>query len=81
MSCTVKGELVFNAHRIYGYERLAYISENFELVGFLSDECIGSFTKYAKHDPILILRKPETQFNTTILVSADFERAVHNTFW
>jgi len=80
MSCAYHGELVFNAHRIYGYERLAYVAENFELVKFVSDQCIGSFSGKANHDPILIFRKPEIQAKTTGLVASDFERAAHSAF-
>jgi hypothetical protein len=53
MSCENKGELVFNAHRVYGFERLAYISENYELVGFVSDKCSN-----ANLHTIVIFRKP-----------------------
>jgi hypothetical protein len=70
MSCQEKGELVFNAHRIYGFERLAYISKNFELVGFVSNECqINS-----KRDPIIVLRKSQTLSKTNSLGIIDFQR-------
>lgn len=76
MSCANEGELVYNAHRIYGFERLAYISENYELVGFLSNSCIAS--KNANHDPILILRKPlSLRLKTKDLVADDFAQAIH----
>jgi hypothetical protein len=71
MSCANEGELVFNAHRVYGFERLAYISENYELVGFVSNECrINS-----KHDPIIVLRKPQDLGETKGIGIADFQRS------
>lgn len=71
MSCQEKGELVFNAHRVYGFERLAYISENYELVGFVSNECrINS-----KRDPIIVFRKPNNLSKTNTLEIADFQRS------
>jgi hypothetical protein len=75
MSCATEGELVFNAHRIYGFERLAYISENYELVGFASDSCIAF--KNAKRDPFLILRKTFSfPSKTKDLVADDFAQAI-----
>jgi hypothetical protein len=77
MTCATKGELVFNAHRIYGFERLAYISKNFELVGFMSDECFASNNRNSKLDPIVILRKPhEKMGKVKALNITDFEKAV-----
>jgi len=77
MSCADKGELVFNAHRIYGFERLSYISENFELEGFASDECISSGN--SNHDPIVILRKPTSVFvGSKVLTVSDFSKSAQS---
>jgi hypothetical protein len=78
MTCANLGHLNYNAHRVYGFERLAFISENFELVGFVADECnaVGS-----AHDPLLVLRKPfDLSIKAKRLVSKDFSRAVKRSF-
>ena len=58
MSCERNGYIEFNAHRVYGYERLAYISKGWELEGWQGQGCI----KFAetKEQPLLILRKPKS---------------------
>jgi len=72
--CANKGEIVFNAHRIYGYERLAYIAENFELVGFAGGKCASG----NRGDPIVLLRKPHDVHSKVKGVSAaDFQEAAH----
>lgn len=38
MSCASEGYTVFNAHRVYGFKRLAYVTAGFELVGYV-DGC------------------------------------------
>jgi len=72
MSCTDEGSLEFNAHRIYGFERLAYVSENFLLEGFALDSCPNS-----NRDSIVIFRKP-TDLNLKVsgLSSLDFEKSI-----
>ena len=52
--CRATGFIEFNAHRVYGYERLAYIARDFELIGF-TDAC-GAFSEHAGR--IVLLRKP-----------------------
>lgn len=54
MSCTEKGFVEFNAHRYYGFARLAHIASNYELVGFSS----GCLKEYPSSGSIVILRKP-----------------------
>ena len=39
MSCADAGYIEFNAHRVYGYERLAYIARGFEVVAFQGVGC------------------------------------------
>jgi hypothetical protein len=34
MSCQDRGYIEFNAHRVYGWARLAYITDGFEKLGF-----------------------------------------------
>lgn len=79
MTCTNEGELVFNAHRIYGFDRLAYITKNFELVRFVSDSCYKA--NVHERDQAVILRKP-ILFDSYIknLEANDFERAILNFF-
>jgi hypothetical protein len=78
-SCATMGHLDFNAHRVYGFERLAFVSENFELVGFVGDECFSS--EQSNHDPLLVLRKPlDLTMKAKKLVAADFARAVKYSF-
>ena len=38
MTCSSGGMIEFNAHRIYGWQRLAYVLQGFELVGY-SERC------------------------------------------
>ena len=75
MSCADEGEIVFNAHRIYGFQRLAYISANFELEGFL-----GSCTPFSDNEqqPLVLLRKPlllHGEAPPPALSTADFSKA------
>jgi hypothetical protein len=58
MSCKDDGETVFNAHRIYGFERLAYIASNFELLGFASQCSMFGRGSNAGFQPVIVLRKP-----------------------
>ena len=71
MSCADRGETVFNAHRIYGYERLAYVAANFELGGF-----VGSACRKELGQPMVVLRKPvDLSAPALPLVAGDFARA------
>jgi hypothetical protein len=62
MRCDDKGMINFNAHRIYGFERLAYISANFELEGFFGPLCttdaVRSAGKEWTFQQTVVLRKP-----------------------
>lgn len=58
MSCKATGQIVWNAHRVYGFERLAYVSEHFLLEGFASTPCTGAPTVRDGFHPIVVLRKP-----------------------
>lgn len=62
MVCNDKGLLVFNAHRIYGFERLAYISQNFVLEGFFGPLCTVEAIRSAGEEwtfqQTVVLRKP-----------------------
>lgn len=82
MSCEAQGAIWFNLHRIYGYERLAYVAENFELVGFAGGACNklgGSYTPLTAGDyqPAVVLRKPAVYAAAggATLTAADFEEA------
>ena len=67
MTCTETGEIVFNAHRVYGFERLAYIATHFLLEGFVGGSCEEN------SQPIVILRKPrELIHEPTPLSASDF---------
>ena len=53
MSCKRKGWISFNQHRFFGFERLAYIAPDFEIVNFV-DGCDPS----RGAGSIVVLRKP-----------------------
>ena len=71
ITCEPDGFLEFNAHRFYGYRRLAYIAEGFEVVKF-TRPCRTSVRNPIAAN-IVILRKPVS--NTLPLSYKDFERA------
>jgi hypothetical protein len=64
--CKFTGFIEYNAHRVYGYERLAHIAKDFELVGF-TDAC-GGFHIHAGR--IVLLRKPFHEGRHTPLTAA-----------
>jgi hypothetical protein len=70
MTCADEGAIAFNAHRVYGFARLAYVTSNFELVGFPVGCKAGS-------QPLVVLRKPEVlaEQAPADLSSSDFEYA------
>ena len=74
MSCATDGFIQFNAHRTYGWRRLAYISEGFELVGF-PEKCIPG----RRNNDIVILRKSSQSesklMSSPTLLASDFDTA------
>ena len=56
MSCRNAGRLEFNAHRVYGFQRLAHIAAGFELVSWASTACDSS--NQGMQQPTILLRKP-----------------------
>jgi hypothetical protein len=72
--CRVTGYLEFNAHRVYGYERLAYVTQGFEMVGFTDPSTYCSETGYIHR--VVILRKPASDAVAhKSLTTEDFARA------
>jgi hypothetical protein len=71
-TCKPDGYLEFNSHRIYGFKRLAYITEGFELVRF-AGPCVAPPTEIAAN--IIVLRKPSVGPAPMMLTSDDFQRA------
>lgn len=53
MTCSFDGFIQYNAHRTYGFKRLAYIASEFELVDF-PERCI----KGRVNNDLVLLRKP-----------------------
>ena len=53
MSCAYAGALEFNAQRIYGFDRLAYVAAGFDVVGFVPPRCVPSNIVQG-----VLLRKP-----------------------
>ena len=79
MVCNDEGLLVFNAHRIYGFERLAYISQNFVLEGFFGPICTTETIRNAGEEwtfqQTVVLRKPyDLDAPVPALVAGDFLR-------
>ena len=72
MSCQEQGRIEFNAHRVFGYSRLAYISKGWELAGFDGRGC-GDFN--AGWQAIVVLRKPMGGAPVREVVAADFAAA------
>ena len=68
MSCQARGWIEFNAHRVYGLQRLAHITRDFEFVGFdPSGGCVAfghAGDPNANLQPIAIFRKPENGLAT-----------------
>jgi hypothetical protein len=68
-TCKLEGNLVFNAHRNYGFHRLAYISEGFELVK-MTRKCTDQSHSIACS--IFVLRKPVSGEASQPLLGEDF---------
>ena len=79
MICNDKGLLFFNAARVYGFERLAYISQNFVLEGFFGPICTNETIRNAGEEwtfqQTVVLRKPyDLAAPVPALVAEDFLR-------
>jgi hypothetical protein len=72
MTCAEQGFVWFNAHRKYGFARLAYIADGYELVGY-PDADVGDTT-------VVILRKPAHD-GAPPLTAADFAAAHAKLTW
>ena len=70
MSCQRNGFIEFNAHRFYGFERLAHISSGYQLIGF-----VGGCDIKARAGSIVLLRKPLQSLGLLSLTAEDFEKA------
>lgn len=68
MTCARDGHIEFNAHRVYGWTRLAYIAEGFELVGFHD----GCKTMASGTQSIVIFRRPFNAAVAAPLTADDF---------
>ena len=55
-TCASTGHIEFNAHRVYGFKRLAYIAAGFELVGY-TRACLASPADDVAAN-VVVLRKP-----------------------
>ncbi len=75
MSCTERGYIEFNAHRVYGYERLAHISQGFELFGFVRPCQPHEREPHWWPQPVYVLRKPLAGVVVPPLTAADFVTA------
>ena len=71
-TCKLDGNLVFNAHRNYGFHRLAHIAEGFELVE-ITEKCTAQDSDVACS--IFVLRKPAAGVAPPRLTGEDFLRA------
>jgi len=69
MSCRSAGYIEFNSHRFFGFQRLAYIAPDFEVVGFVGGCDPGV-------DAIVVLRKPRVPCGWRRLTANDFAEAV-----
>ena len=67
-----KGRIEFNAHRVYGWERLAHIASGFELIA-----TVGTTKDYASEGThgVFILRKP-THEEAPALTANDFSNSI-----
>ena len=71
-TCGHDGYVEFNAHRRYGFKRLAYIAEGYEVVGYpISD--VGSTT-------LVVLRKPLVE-GAPLVTADDFASAHAKHSW
>jgi hypothetical protein len=68
-TCKLEGNLVFNAHRNYGFHRLAYITEGFEVVE-MTRKCTDQSHFIAAS--IFVLRKPLTGEAASPILGEDF---------
>jgi len=68
-TCKLDGNLVFNAHRNYGFHRLAYIAEGFEFLK-LTQKCTDQTQAIACS--IFVFRKPVTGLEAEPLLGSDF---------
>lgn len=74
MTCAATGAIEFNAHRIYGWERLAHVLQGFELLGY-SEQC--NFIPAGGTDTVILRKGAALQGEgTPKLSSNDFARAV-----
>ena len=71
MTCTNVGRTDFNAHRVYGYTRLAYISAGWEIDSFQGVGCQAGDGP----QPIVIMRKPLNGERAPALSADDFASA------
>lgn len=70
MTCENAGAVHFNAHRIFGWTRLAHIARDFEVVAFVGP-CLG----YDTSGSVVLLRKPSEGSPSRAATAADFARA------
>lgn len=75
MSCASRGYIEFNAHRVYGYERLAFIAAGYELLAFQGVGCEEYSDATANPQPIVLLRRPMAGVTARVLTADDFARA------
>ena len=71
MSCQEDGYIEFNAHRVYGYARLAHIAEGFELFA-LANKCLPASQDF---QAIVIFRKPVNGLRAPMISLAEFAAA------
>ena len=70
MACRHRGFIEFNSHRFYGFQRLAYIAADFEMVGMS-----GSCNPGEGAGSIVVLRKPILSSGWRRLTADDFAAA------
>ena len=78
MTCFDEGRLEFNAHRVYGFQRLAHISSGFELVAWASTVCDRN--NEGIQQPTILLRKP-LHASAVKLSAADFSHAASHYYY
>ena len=77
MTCQDQGHIEFNAHRVYGFKRLAHVARGFELIGFTSpsnDACNPLNPPDPREARMVLLRKPR-EGKYVELSAGDFSRA------
>ena len=78
MTCQNEGFIEFNAHRVYGFQRLAHVCRGFEVLGFVARAANGC-NPQDPPDPrearVVILRKPLS--GRAHLTADDFAAAAH----